>query len=71
MSTTTPYKITLKYYTPKNILVTREAIVLAPSPEIALVNVLDCSNVESFNSVSITRVHFTNSDSSVITLSLR
>jgi hypothetical protein len=68
---TIPYKIMLKYYTPNGNLVTRDAVVLAPSPEIGLVTILDCSNVDSFHSVSITRVHFTDSDSSVITLSLR
>ena len=68
---TIPYRVTLKYYTSKNILVIRDAVVLAPSAEIALVTILDCSNIESFASVTIARVHFTDTDSSVITLSLR
>lgn len=67
---TIPYRVTLKYFTPNGNLVTRDAVVLAPSPEIALVTVLDCSNVESFESVAIARVHFTDTDCSVITLSL-
>lgn len=71
MNTTIPYRITLKYNTSNGNLVTRDAVVLAPSPEIALVTILDCSNVEAFESVAITRVHFTDSDCSVITLSLR
>ena len=71
MNTTIPYRVTLKYYTLNGKLVTRDAVVLAPSPEIALVTVLNCSNVKSFDSVAIASVHFTDSDCSVITLSLR